>query len=481
MVETKDIVFIDPPLIDEKGDVLFVPGHLPHLGIAILASVARRDCGHRTAIIDAVSLNYNVKQVVDEVVSMKPRYIGLTAMTHNITSVAYLCEIFRRLLPEAKIILGGVHITAATETTYKKYPNLFDVCVIGEGEDTIVELLRALDGKRSLDNILGLAWREENGTVRKTARRPDIKNMDQLPFPAWDLLPTMNKLHGYGTTFISAGEGKTNHLMTSRGCPAKCVFCDTSVNGNALRGYSPEYVLEMMEILTKKYGVTDIQINDDTFVSLRKRMIKICDLMIENKMNVSWSCDARVNSVTEEGINKMAEAGCWQIAYGVETGSQRVMDYLKKRITFDQIRTAFALTDKAAIENKGFFILGHPTETPESLEETVKFMLELPMDVVGCTFFTVFPGSPCYEGIEQYGSFNPDLSLTNTYSCSNFIANGFTQEQLIAARRDAMRRFYFRPKYMYRQLKHAGTNPRHLFKLAKGATKAVSKFVLPSH
>ncbi len=479
MIESKDIVFIDPPLIDDNGEVLFVPGHLPHLGIAILAAVVRKE-GYRTAIIDAVSLNYNVKQVVDEVVSLKPRYIGLTAMTHNITSVAYLSEIFKRLLPEAKIILGGVHITAATEMTYKKYPSLFDACVIGEGEDTICELLRALDGKRSLENILGVAWREEDGTVRKTARRPDIKDMDRLPFPAWDLLPSMNDAHGYGTTFISAGQGKSNHLMTSRGCPAHCVFCDTSVNGNALRGYSPEYVLEMMEILTKKYGVTDIQINDDTFVSLRKRMMKICDLMIENKINVSWSCDARVNSVTEEGISKMAEAGCWQIAYGVETGSQRVMDYLKKRITFEQIRTAFEITDKAGIENKGFFILGHPTETRESLEETVKFMLELPMDVVGCTFFTVFPGSPCYEGIEQYGSFNPDWSLTNTYSCSNFIANGFTREELIALRRDAMRRFYFRPKYMYRQLKHAGTNPRHLFKLARGAGKAVSKFVLPA-
>ena len=477
MKNSTEIVFVDPPLIDDSGNILEVKGHLPQLGMLTVAAVVR-NAGYSVAYVDSVAMKYSVSDVINEIESYNPRYIGFTAMTHNISSVAYIAKIIKERRKDVKIILGGVHITSATAETYNKYPGVFDYSVIGEGEDTIIDLLECLETKKSLTNVPGIAYCEDN-EICKTPSRDIINDMDRLPFPAWDLLTGMNQ-NVYEANFISSGKGKTNHLLTSRGCPAMCAFCDTSVNGKKIRGFTPDYVLEMMNVLVNKYNVNDIQINDDTFVSLKKRMYSICEKLIDTKLNISWSCDARVNNMTKEGVELMAEAGCWQIAYGVETGSERIMKWLQKKITFEQIERAMRWTYDAGINTKGFFILGHPTESRQTLEETVQLMLRLPLDVIGLTFFTVFPGSPCYTDIEKYGKFNGDWSLTNTYTAGNFVANNFTKDELIRLRYDALRRFYFRPKYVLRQLRHVKKDPTSFFMLSYGLVKAVEKVLLPN-
>jgi radical SAM superfamily enzyme YgiQ (UPF0313 family) len=235
--------------------------------------------------------------------------------------------------------------------------------------------------------------------------------------------------------------------------------------------------MEMIDILHKKYGTEDIQFNDDTLVTFRKNLFEICETLISRNYRLSWSCDARAGDITEEGLRLMKAAGCWQVAYGVETGSSRVLEFIKKGVTLDQIRNAFAWTKKAGISTKGFFIMGHPTETEESIRETVDMMLSLDIDVVGLTFFTVFPGSPIYSTIREYGQFDPDWDRTETYEVGNFIPQGFTAEQLTNWRRTALRRFYFRPGYMVKQLAQI-RKPYDLYRLAAGAMKVVSRNIL---
>jgi radical SAM superfamily enzyme YgiQ (UPF0313 family) len=469
------IVFIEIPRYvgtpEEKPSK--VHGHLPNLGLCSLAAVAEKE-GYQAAIVDAAALQYSQREIVDEVDAKKPKYVGLTAMTHTIGSAARTARLIKKKRPDITIILGGVHITAAPGDTLRKYPDCFDICVLGEGEVTLQELLRALEEGRDLTTVAGLAFMRDGEMVR-TAPREFLRNLDSLPLPAWHLLPDMKKY--YGTTLISAGGTVSNHLLTSRGCPGRCIFCDTSVNGHRLRSFSPGYVMEMIDILHKKYGAEDIQFNDDTLVTFRKSLFEICETLISRNYRLSWSCDARAGDITEEGLRLMKAAGCWQVAYGVETGSSRVLDFIKKGVTPDQIRNAFAWTKKAGISTKGFFIMGHPTETEESIRETVDLMLSLDIDVVGLTFFTVFPGSPIYSTIREYGQFDPDWDRTETYEVGNFIPQGFTAEQLTNWRRTALRRFYFRPGYMVKQLAQI-RKPYDFYRLAAGAMKVVSKNIL---
>ncbi|MFH1638902.1 MAG: radical SAM protein [Chloroflexota bacterium] len=469
-----DIVFIEIPRYggDPEENPAKVNGHLPNLGLCSLAAVAEKE-GYKAAILDAAALQYSPRQIVDQIKAMRPKYVGITAMTHTIRSAAFIAGLLKKSVPDLTVILGGVHITAAPVETLLKFPDCFDVCVIGEGEGTLPELLRTLDEGGDLNAVAGLAFVKDGETVR-TAPREFLRNMDSLPLPAWHLLPNMKKY--YGTTLISAGGRVSNHLLTSRGCPGRCIFCDTSVNGHKLRSFSTDYVMEMIDILHKKYETNDIQFNDDTFVTLKKRMLDICNKLIAKNYKLSWSCDARASDVTEESLKIMKAAGCWQIAFGVETGSQRVMDFIQKKVTFEQIRNAFKWAKKAGISTKGFFILGHPTEDRQSINETIDLMLSLDIDVVGVTFFTVFPGSPVFPIITQYGKFDSDWDRTNTYEVGNFIPKDFTEEELIGLRKQAISRFYFRPKYMAKQL-YRVRKPYDLYRLITGGIKMISRSI----
>ena len=474
-MKESDIIFIDPPRFNDDAEIMpgTLYGHLPHLGLCSLAAVAEK-AGYKVSILDAVALQYSLRQILEEVKTRKPRYIGISAMTHTIRSASAIAKIIKDNLNNVKVILGGVHITSATEETLKKYPGCFDVCVLGEGEATIVELLKILDNGGALNDVPGLAFMSDNQIIR-TIPRELIRDLDALPFPAWHLLPDMQQ--HYGATLISAGNKFSNHLLTSRGCPGRCIFCDTTVNGHKVRGFSSDYVLAMIEILHKKYHVGDIQFNDDTFVTLKKRMLDICNKLIAKNYKLSWSCDARASDVTEESLKMMKAAGCWQIAFGVETGSQRVMDFIQKKVTFEQIKNAFKWAKKAGISTKGFFILGHPTEDHHSINETIDLMLSLDIDVVGVTFFTVFPGSPIFPTISQYGKFDCDWDKTYVYEVGNFIPNNFNEEELISLRKQAISRFYFRPKYMIKQLLSV-RKPYDLYRLIAGGIKMVSRNIV---
>lgn len=471
-----DIVLIDPPNIlckqkDTAG--LSRNASLPHLGLLSVAAVIEKQ-GYSIKYIDSKALGMDVEQCCNESIKYKPRYIGITATTPTINFAA---KVANRLKAEYErtIIIGGAHISGAPVKTMRIFKS-FDIGVIREGEMTILELLAALDKGLDLNNVKGIAYRNGEKIIL-TEPRDYIADLNTLPLPAWHLLPELSKY--YQPNYMSTGRLPSNHMITSRGCYGKCIFCDKSVTGGRIRAFDPAYVLEMVDILHNKYGIRDIQINDDSFLSLKKRAHVICDELIKRKWDLTFSCDARVDNIDKDLMVKLKRAGFWQVAFGIESGSQEILDFIKKGITLEQVEKAVALAKEVGIKVKGFFILGHPTETKDTIMQTVNFMLKLDISDFGLTFFTPYPGSPFYEDACKYGQFKEDWDSMGGYCVDSFVPKDFTQKELIAYRKLAYRKFYLRPKIIYSKLKDI-KSPFDLIKFANGVWSLSQKFLTDS-
>ena len=445
----KKIIFVNPPLSieDRYGIKSQSGGQTPPLGLLNLATMARAH-GFEAAILDAVALKFDYPQCVQFIIDSHCGYVGITAVTISITHAAKLAAMLKKAAPALTIIIGGPHFTAMPSETMSMFPQ-FDIGVIGEADHTIVELLSALEEKKDLTAVKGLVLRGDTGLV-KTGIAPRITDLDSLPMPEWDLLPDLARY--YCPPVHTLKRIPAALLVTSRGCPGKCVFCDRSVFGNVLRAYSAEYVFRMIKELYHKYGIREIQLRDDNFAAYRNRMLELCALLKNEKLDLVWTCACRVDMVNPATLKAMKEAGCWQIWYGIESGSDVILERLKKQITTKQARDAVRMTRDAGISPCGFFIIGSPTETKETIEETIRFALELPIDETHFSFLTPFPGSEVYARATEYGSFDNDWDKLNGW-LPTFVPHGLTAKELESYSKRAFRKFYFRPRIILSYIK----------------------------
>lgn len=446
----KGIVFINPPLsLEERYGAIAKGGrNAPLLGLCSLAAVVREK-GYKVHIIDAPVLGYGYNEIVKKIIEISPKYIGITASTIAINSAGKLAKELKKFKKDLVVLIGGPHITALPRQTLLRYPE-FDFGVVGEGEEVLIDLLSAFEDKRDLESVRGLAFRQ-NKKIVVTERRPYIKNLDVLPVPAWDLLPPLDKY--YRSSPQSFNRLPSTSLVTSRGCPNQCTFCDRSIFGNYLRGYSPEYVLKILKILVYRYRIKHILFDDDTFTILKDRLERICRLMIKEKIDLTWTCLARVDTVDERILKLMKKAGCWQVLYGIESGNQEVLDKLQKGITVEKIKKALNMTHEAGIRSKGFFILGTPFETKITAKQTIEFMKKINLDDFHMTYFTPFPGTAIYNNqIKNKKFYEKEWSKMNEWT-PTFIPEDFSSEELVYFSKRAFREFYFRPKIVGSYLK----------------------------
>ncbi len=458
------IVFVNPPLSHEEryGVRHKAGGWTPPTGLAYLAAVVRQK-GVDVEIIDAAALGLSHEEAAEKILSAKPKYVGLTAVTIAINNAARVAELLKKSDPSITTIIGGAHFTALPKDTLERF-SCFDVGVFGEGEATIGELLDSLEQNQDLSGVKGIFYRKD-GKIIQTEQRPVIRNLDELPKPAWDLLP--NLATHYSPPAHTVKNFPAALLVLSRGCPGRCKFCDRSVFGNYCRAHSARYAVNLIKELNSKYGIREFQIRDDNFLAYRKRLIEFCDLLKQEKLGVTWSCAGRVDMITPEILKLMKDAGCWQIWYGVESGSQEVLDFIGKNITLDQIRQAVGWTKEAGISPCGFFMLGLPKETKEDIEKTIRFSQELPIDEFHITFFTPFPGSEFYRTAKQYGEFDDDWKKMNCW-LPIFVPKGMTVQQLEDYSKKAFTGFYLRPRQVMSYLKRI-RSPRHAMAYFEGA------------
>jgi radical SAM superfamily enzyme YgiQ (UPF0313 family) len=436
------VFFTTAPLSFEKRYGSFSGGGstAPALGILMLAAVARNE-GFDCIVVPAAALALSEEELLERLAVSRPDILCISSTTLAIGNANSFAVKAKRLFPSLKIVVGGPHVTAAPGETMERFP-VFDIAVVGEGEVTLVELLNALRQGTALSAVKGLIYRE-GSDLKSTGRQPFIHDLDSLPFPAWDLLEQFPSRYLPAPFKVRKLPAAT--LVTSRGCPNVCIFCDRSVFGFSCRFYSAEYVVRQMTDLYYRYGIREFTLEDDTFITFKKRLKEICDRLIELRLNISWTCLGRVDHVTTDNLQLMRKAGCWQISFGIESGSQEILTLINKRVTLEQIRRAVLLSKEAGLRPKGFFIIGHPGETKETIKQTVDFALELPLSDISVSLMTPFPGTELYKRASEFGDFNPDWENMNLLNVV-FIPHGLTREDLLTAQKELIRRFYFRPR-----------------------------------
>ncbi len=428
-------------------------------GVLVLAAVAKQR-GHEVAIVDAKGGGITLEEATERVAALRPDVLGVSATTISIGNGARIAAAVKEKMPHVTTVVGGPHVSAVPEATLAAFPE-FDFGVSGEGEVAFFALLDALASGGATGMLQGVVGRDADGAVHATCRAPYLDDLDSLPFPAWELLGDAFP-HRFGPSIFNYRCTPVATIVSSRGCPFSCTFCDRSTSGKLGRYHSVEYVMEMCHMLAAR-GTRHVLFYDDLFTVKKKRVLELCEAMIRAELPFSWSCNSHPNLLDLPTMKLMKRAGCWQIAYGVESGSQRVLNVVKHEVKLPRLRETLRLTREAGIRAKGYLMLGHPTETVESLEETRTFLADVDLDVAQVTKFTPYPGTPAYATIQQYGSFTEDWERMNAMNFI-FIPQGLTEEVLEDYFQRCYRAFYTRPRVLWGLLRSFTAQPSYILR-----------------
>jgi anaerobic magnesium-protoporphyrin IX monomethyl ester cyclase len=415
------------------------------LGLGYLAAVLEKN-EYKVDVIDCQAAKLSYDEVKSEIGKRQPNIVGVTSTTLTYKSGLRIAKIAKEVFPNCLTIMGGSHVTFWDENALKECPEL-DVVVRKEGENTLLEIVQRLEAGKSFHDVVGTTCRKD-GKIVKNPDRPYIKDLDSLPFPAHNLWP-LETLRKYGTVVYP--------IMASRGCVFWCDFC-TAVRmfGRNYRMRSPKNVVDEIEFLHETYGANQFTFYDDAFTVDQDRTAEICHEIRKRKLKIKWDCETRVDMVTKELLLKMREAGSIAIWFGVESGSQRVIDAMGKGFSLTQTMNAFQWAKDAGLMTVAGVILGFPTETKESAMETIKLVEKINPDDVGYYIATPYPGTPLYELVKDKGllkitDFNKYDTATPTFETPDF-----TMKELREIRERAFHRFYIRPSYVLHMFSKGG-------------------------
>lgn len=446
------IIFVNPPVknlitanlpdIIEEGK-----GVLPPLGILYIAAYLKKHSSHDVKILDLQMADKTETELNEYFLSEKPDVIGITAVSFLMIDIIKLVKSIRRILPQVVIVMGGPHVNIYPEETL----NFLDVdfIVLGEGEEPCLDLINNLSDKEKLKNVKGLVFKN-GGKIINTGCRELIKDLDLLPYPARELTEYQKY---YSAMAI---DNPTTTMFTSRGCPYQCVFCDRPHLGKIFRARSAKNVVdEMAEIVN--LGIKDIFIYDDTFTIDRQRVVDICQTILERGLKVYWDIRARVNTIDEELLKLMKQAGCSRIHYGIESGVDRILVNLRKGITVEMVRRVFKMTKKIGIEAAAYFMIGNPGETLADIKESISLAKALNPDYVLFSVLTLYPATDIYKMAMNKGMLTKDVWLEFAQNPTvDFISpiwnENFNREELVALLKQAYRSFYLRPSYVIKRL-----------------------------
>ena len=445
------ILLINPNFRRMIGKSERISTILPPLGIAYIAAVLKKELKESTdvKILDINALNLSMGQAIEHIKDFNPDIIGLTAATPTINKCFVIAEAVKKILSDSKIVIGGPHPTALPDESIKK--DFIDFVAVGEGEMTMLELAKELmkKGKKDFRKIKGLVFKDKNRII-KNVPRERIKDLDALPFPAFELLP----LEKYASA--SSKYGRFITILTSRGCPGMCNYCNKLIFGNACNMRSAENIFKEIEYLMKKYRYGEFHIVDDLFTNDRKRIEEFCKMVIKKRMKIKWKCGngVRVGTVDLELLKLMKKAGCYSLSYGIESGSQKILNNIRKGQSLQQCINAVRWTKQAGIECIGFFMLGNLGEDEKTMQETIDFAKSLDLDIAQFSILIPFPGTPIRQVIESEGRIfeNSWDRYDNLEGKAIFEHGSLKRELMERFYKKAYKEFYMRQRYMLKRI-----------------------------
>ncbi len=432
-----------PSVVDEETGVY------PPLGILYVAAFAEQQTSHTIEVLDCSAERVTHPDLEEEIRRRAPDLVGIQATTFTLIDCILTARAVKRVDSSIVVVIGGPHVFLyPTETL--EIPEV-DYVVLGEAEETFSGLLEALSSGGDFSTIPGLGY-NQNGRTTINPAPPLIEDLDRLPIPARHLIPQER----YSS--VLAERTPITTMMTSRGCPMRCIFCDRPHLGKKFRYRSAENVVREMA-LCHQSGIREIFLYDDTFSVRKNRVLAVCQAIKDRNLDIHWDVRAHVNTIDEQVLNALASAGCRRIHYGIESGNPEVVETLCKGINLEHAKRVIQATRDRGITTLGYFMIGNPGETREQIEDTFHFASCVGLDFAHISITTPFPGTELYRmGLER-GLYDHDYWREFARDPRpDFVPSvwdeRFSREELIELMKQGYRRFYLRPRYLLRRVIH---------------------------
>jgi len=448
------ILFLNPPFTKYAG----LEGHggkaLP-LNLAYLAGYLRKHSPHhKLEVLDCEGLNLSYETIEKRIKEISPDVIAITAPTPAYVQVEEVCKIIKKISPKIKTIVGGPHPSAFPQETTKN-PNI-DFSIIGEGEETLTELISFLEKNSSLAEVKGIAYKNESGEIIKTQPRPQIADLDSIPFPARDLFPL--DIYFLPPTKRTSNK-KAGNIITSRGCCYQCTYCIASVMwGHKVRFRSVKNVVDEIEECLKKYNIGEFNFHDELFTVNRKHTIAICREIKKRKLDIAWVCMCRIDFIDKELLTEMKSAGCRKVFFGLEAGDQEILNAMKKRMDINKAYDAVKLVKKVGIKAGASFMFGYLGETEKTIRKTINLAKKLNLDTVAFFIASPYPGTEFYKQAKELGLLRSDLQWKDFTLVSDNLPPlnlpHLPPKRLLEIQKKAYLEYYLRPKYILMKLKN---------------------------
>lgn len=454
MVETenkqrKKVLLVNPTIIfkNDKTVWKYIIGVTPPIGILHIASLLREN-NVAVKILDMNAERVAISDFQKYLGKDYYDYIGIAASTTTINSAYEIAKMCKSRRPDCKIILGGIHPTTSPDEVINNSNGVVDYVARGESEGTFNELINGKDPA----SILSLSY-VKDGKIVHNPSRPLLKNLDELPDPAYDLI----QLDRYRPTIGSYKKLPAIHMVVSRGCPGQCTFCHSgSANlfGNAVRYRSPLRIFNQIKNLHYNNGINEIIFYDDNIITNKKFVTEFCNLLIDNKLNISWTCFGRADFIRDINmLNLMKKAGCHQMCVGIERGDETILKNIKKNITREDAKRAVTLLKEAKIDSRFAFMLGLPGETVETMQKTLDFALELDPEYVLFNINTPYPGTEMYDWAKQNGYFKREIDYVKWDAGEPILDLPTVRtEDVKRYYKKCLKAFYLRPKYIIKSI-----------------------------
>ncbi len=450
----KRVMFIVPPgsIEMEFGRLATAGAELPWLGMAYVAGAVRQ-VGHQVFLRDYEVEGKSWDAVSQDIITFQPDVVTTAGFINNMDRCLKVFEIAKKINHNILTVLGGPQATIFPDDAIKS-ENL-DFLVISESEISFTRLVSYCEDPEAWPTFKGVIYQNhKTGEILKNERQPLVQNLDSFPLPALDLYP----MHRYYPPVYIWGK-KVANMVTSRGCPYECTFCEAKMTfGRTFRYHSEERVLNDLDFLNKRYGYDSFQFYDDIFTTDRGRVVRLCEALLQKNRNYKWMCYTRTDRVDLELLKLMNKAGCYMISFGVEAGDQKLLDKIRKKLVVETNRKGIEDCAKAGIMGVGTFMLGLPGETREQTMNTIRFAYESKLDYAIFGITEPYPGTEMWGDAVKEGYFvEANENLTN-HLLANFskiwVPNGRKREELEELTRTAYRKFYFRPKIFFRWLRN---------------------------